>query len=331
MQMFRKERDSPMNQYTYGPVPSRRLGQSLGINNIPAKTCSYSCVYCQVGRTSQMQADRQAFYDPTDIYRDVQSRLLRVKETVEQVDYLTFVPDGEPTLDLNLGREIGLLKSLGRPVGVITNSSLLNREDVREELGKADWVSVKIDAVQDDVWRAVDRPHGSLALEQILDGMLKFAAVYRGKLVTETMLVRGLNDSRDCLKETAGFIGRLRPRTAYLSIPIRPPAEPGVQSPDEAALNQGYQIFSGSIDRVEYLIGYEGNSFAFSGDIEKDLLIITAVHPMRAEAVNTLLSKAGASMAVLDRLMARGDLAETKYQGHTFYLRKLKKEPGIDL
>jgi wyosine [tRNA(Phe)-imidazoG37] synthetase (radical SAM superfamily) len=315
-----------MNQYTFGPVPSRRLGQSLGINNIPAKTCSYSCVYCQVGRTSQMQTDRQAFYDPTYIYRDVQARLLRAKETTAQVDYITFVPDGEPTLDVNLGREITLLKSSGIPVGVITNSSLLYLEGVREELGKADWVSLKVDAVQDSVWRAVDRPHGSLALDQILDGILKFAATYRGKLVTETMLVRGLNDSPGCLEETAEFIGRLRPRTAYLSIPTRPPAEPDIQAPDEAALNTGYQIFSRSIPRVEYLIGYEGNSFAFTDDIEKDLLSITSVHPMRAEAVDALLSRAGRSRDVVSRLLARGDLAETKYQGHTFYLRKFKKE-----
>ncbi len=315
-----------MNRYTFGPVPSRRLGQSLGINNIPAKICSYSCIYCQVGRTSQMQVDRRSFYDPGDIFQDVQARLLEAKETDEQVDYLTFVPDGEPTLDLNLGWEITLLKPLGIPVGVITNSSLMFCEEVREELGKADWVSLKIDAVQDQVWRAVDRPHGSLALAPILEGILEFAASFPGILVTETMLVRGQNDGPDCLWETAEFISRLRPRTAYLGVPTRPPAEPDIQAPDEAALNQGYQIFSRSIQRVEYLTGYEGNAFAFSGDIEKDLLDITAVHPMKAEAVDALLSKAGSSRAVVDRLVARGDLVKTEYQGHMFFLRRFTEK-----
>ena len=127
-------------QYSYGPVPSRRLGRSLGINNIPAKACTYSCVYCQVGQTTQMRMERHFFYAPEDIFRDVQSRVARAKEAVERVDYLAFVPDGEPTLDVNLGKEIMLLKTLEVPVGVITNSSLLWRDDVRKELGMAVWV-----------------------------------------------------------------------------------------------------------------------------------------------------------------------------------------------
>src|ERR1019366_1004365 len=110
-------------RYSYGPVPSRRLGKSLGINNIPAKVCTYSCPYCQVGRTTQMHNDRRFFYEPQDIFRDVQSRLAKAKEASERVDYLTFVPDGEPSLDVNLGKEIILLKALEVPVGVITNSS----------------------------------------------------------------------------------------------------------------------------------------------------------------------------------------------------------------
>ena len=146
-------------RYSFGPVPSRRLGKSLGINNIPAKVCTYSCVYCQVGRTTAMPLDRRLFYPPEEIFRDVQGRLAKAKEASETVDYLTFVPDGEPTLDINLGKAIMLLKSLDVPVGVITNGSLLWRDDVREALGKADWVSLKIDAVQEGIWRQINRPH----------------------------------------------------------------------------------------------------------------------------------------------------------------------------
>jgi len=159
-------------RYSYGPVPSRRLGKSLGVNNIPAKVCTYSCVYCQVGRTTQMQNDRRFFYEPEDIFRDVQHRFVKANEASEKIDYLTFVPDGEPTLDVNLGKEITLLKMLEMPVGVITNSSLLWRDDVREELGKADWVSLKIDAVQEAIWRQINRPHKAIRLSLILEGML---------------------------------------------------------------------------------------------------------------------------------------------------------------
>jgi wyosine [tRNA(Phe)-imidazoG37] synthetase (radical SAM superfamily) len=313
-------------QYSYGPVPSRRLGRSLGVNNIPAKVCPYSCVYCQVGRTTQMRNDRRYFYEPEEIFRDVHGRLAKAQEASERVDYLTFVPDGEPTLDVNLGREIILLKALEVPVGVITNSSLLWRDDVREELGKADWVSLKIDAVQEAFWRQINRPHKAIRLSLILDGILAFAKAFAGKLVTETMLVRGLNDNDDCMKEVADFLHTLQPCQAYLGVPTRPPAERWARGPDEEALNRMYQLHADKVKRVEYLIGYEGDAFAFTGDIEKDLLSITAVHPMREEAVSKLLSRAGSSWKVVERLVAQGDLAGTKYEGQIFYLRRFTKD-----
>jgi len=309
-------------KYSYGPVPSRRLGKSLGINNIPAKVCTYSCVYCQVGRTSHMQSERRFFYEPEDIFHDVQSRLAKAKETAERVDYLTFVPDGEPTMDINLGKAITLLKMLNVPVGVITNSSLIWREDVREELGKADWVSVKIDSVREKTWHKINRPHKTLQLPMILDGISTFAKYFTGKLAIETMLVKGINDNDECLKEVADFVNKIQPAQAYISIPIRPPAEKPVQKPDEETLNRMFQVFTDRFDRVEYLIGYEGNAFAFTGNIEKDLLSITAVHPMREDAVSAFLSRAGASWEIVDRLVAQDNLAATNYQGHTFYLRK---------
>ncbi|MGD9237213.1 MAG: radical SAM protein, partial [Desulfobacterales bacterium] len=131
----------------FGPVPSRRLGRSLGINNIPAKICTYSCVYCQVGKTTRMQIERAPFYRPEEIFRDVENKIEQAQRKGESIDYLTFVPDGEPTLDANLGQEIELLKSLGPKVAVITNGSLIWRKDVRSALAKADWVSFKIDSL----------------------------------------------------------------------------------------------------------------------------------------------------------------------------------------
>ena len=135
----------------FGPVPSRRLGRSLGINNIPPKICTYSCAYCQLGRTIKMQAERRAFYPPRQILQDVQDKVERTRKVTETVDYLTFVPDGEPTLDLNLGREIELLRPLGIKIAVITNSSLIWRKDVRETLMKADWVSLKANSVKQEI------------------------------------------------------------------------------------------------------------------------------------------------------------------------------------
>ena len=277
----------------FGPVPSRRLGQSLGINNIPPKICTYSCVYCQLGRTKNMQAERRMFYNPQKILQDVQDKVKKLKETGDPIDYLTFVPDGEPTLDINLAYEIDLLKSLGVKIAVITNGSLIWREDVREALMKADWVSLKIDSVQEEFWRRINRPYGTLQLSLIQQGMFEFARTYRGELVTETMLVRTVNDSEDGLSKIADLLARLKPYRAYLSIPTRPPAEEWAQPPPEEIINQAYHILHERIDQVEYLIGYEGNDFAFTGNVEEDLLSITAVHPMREEAVSDLLARAG--------------------------------------
>jgi wyosine [tRNA(Phe)-imidazoG37] synthetase (radical SAM superfamily) len=136
------------------------------------------------------------------------------------------------------------------------------------------------------------------------------------------MLVRGLNDQDDQMREVADFLVRLRPDRAYLSIPTRPPAEEWVSAPPEEAINRAYQILSEKVKSVECLIGYEGNAFAFTGDVEDDILSITAVHPMREEAVTALLARAKAGWSVIRKLIAADQLKETEYEGKKFYMRK---------
>ncbi len=309
----------------FGPVPSRRLGRSLGINNIPPKICTYSCVYCQLGRTIKMQVERQGFYDPDRVLREVRDKVEKAQEKGESIDYLTFVPDGEPTLDLNLGREIEGLKPLGIKIAVISNASLVWRDDVREELTQADWVSLKADAASEAIWRRVNRPHKSLQLDAIQEGMLAFAEDYDGVLCTETMLVDGINDGEDAIEEVTDFLARLKPDRAYLAIPTRPPAEPWAHGPDEETINRAYQIVSERVAHVEYLIGYEGNEFASTGDVEEDLLSITAVHPMREDAVREFLERAEGNWETVRDLVTKEKLIEVKHGDHRFYLRKLNR------
>ena len=308
----------------YGPVPSRRLGQSVGVNHIPPKVCTYSCIYCQLGRTIRMQLERTSFYPPDEVLRAVREHLAKVQERGEHIDYITFVPDGEPTLDINLGEEIALLRPLGIRIAVISNASLMWREDVREDLLDADWVSLKVDAVTEDAWRRINRPHGGLRHEEVLEGMKEFSEVFKGELATETMLVRGVNDGIEEVERIADFLEALRPDKAYIAIPTRPPAERWVKPADEQAINRAYQIFSRTLEHVEYLIGYEGNAFAFTGNVEEDLLSITSVHPMREEGVRKLLSKAGADWDLVERLIREHKLTEVEYLGHRFYMRKLR-------
>jgi wyosine [tRNA(Phe)-imidazoG37] synthetase (radical SAM superfamily) len=308
----------------FGPVPSRRLGRSLGINNIPPKACTYACVYCQLGRTTRMRAERRSFYSLADFLQDVHTRIDEAKAAGEQIDYLTFVPDGEPTLDANLDAEIECLRALGLKMAVISNGSLVALPQVRNTLARADWVSLKVDAVVQDVWRKVDRPHRALSLPDILDGLRAFAGTYRGELVTETMLVSGVNDSPGHLRQVADFLALLKPAIAYLAVPTRPPAESWVRPPDEEVLARSHQLLSARLDRVEYLIGYEGNRFASTGDVAEDLLSITAVHPMREDAVRQFAARAGADWALVQTLIDRGQLVETAFDGWKFYVRKLK-------
>ena len=306
----------------FGPVPSRRLGRSLGINNIPPKVCTYSCVYCQVGRTDTMQVKRCPFYEPEDIVKSVRKQVEKAIKKGEPIDYLTFVSDGEPTLDVNLSYEIDLLKSLGIKIGIITNASLIFREDVRADLMKADWVSLKFDSISKTSWRKINRPHRELELGSILGGMLDFSEIFRGKLVTETMLVQGISIDADILKEMADFLVRLNPAKAYLAIPTRPPADNWVRPPVPEEINVAFQVFREKLDQVEYLIGYEGNAFASTGNIEEDLLSITSVHPMRESAVIELLKKADKEWSKVDKLIAQGKLVETDYEGQKYYMRK---------
>jgi len=306
---------------SFGPVPSRRLGHSLGINNIPPKACSYSCVYCQLGPTVQQQLEPRAFYPPAQIRDAVAARLAAARRDGQPVDYLTFVPDGEPTLDVNLAKTIELLRPLGVRIAVISNASLVWRPEVRERLSGADWVSVKVDSVDEGLWRRINRPHSGLQLDRILRGIGQLAREYRGELVTETMLVRGLNDSEASVRGVAAYLAKLDLAAAYLAIPTRPPAESSVRPPGETGFNRAFQIFSTSIPRVECLIGYEGNAFASTGDAVADLLSITAVHPMREDGVRALLAQAGEAWTVVEGLVNDGLLKETEYAGRRFYLR----------
>jgi len=228
----------------FGPVPSRRLGQSLGINNIPPKICSYACRYCQLGRTSHMSIRRRPTYAPELLVRQVQRRVEEVRSSGGSIDYLCFVPDGEPTLDLNLGVEIESLRTLGIRTGIISNASLIWQQEVQRELMDADWVSLKVDAVDEKTWKRIDRPHGKLELNRILDGLRQFAGIFKGRLVTETMLVRDLNDGPGVLNELAAFLEEIQPEIAYLSIPLRPPAEGDVRMPDEAGVTRAWSILS---------------------------------------------------------------------------------------
>lgn len=317
-----------IHMIAFGPIPSRRFGQSLGINHIPPKSCSYDCIYCQVGHTLSKSIQRDLFYDPGTIFEAVRAKVEQVRESGGHIDYLTFVPDGEPTLDINLGRTIDMLRELDLKIAVISNASLLWHEAVRKELAKADCVSLKIDAVTTDRWRRINRPNKSLSLEKMLAGVLAFAEAFNGKLITDTMLVEGVNNTPSELRSTAQFLGKLHPSTAYIALPTRPPLEPWVKAPEEKNLIEAYQIFSEYVEKVEILAGFAPEPFSAAGDVAQNLLDILCVHPMRESEVYDLFERGGLDLSVLQQLVTEAKIARVLHAGQAFYVRKLEAPPA---
>ncbi len=309
-------------EIAFGPVPSRRLGSSLGVNNVPLpKACTYNCAYCQVGSAPPLPPRRMEFYRPELVVESVRRRLEALESRGERVDYITFVPDGEPTLDLNLGREIEALRSLGRRIAVITNSSMIWDPSVREDLSAADYVSVKVDAVTDRIWRRVDRPSRELSLDAILRGIVEFADSFRGHLASETMLISGV-DYGDEAERIASFLSGLRGlREAYVAVPTRPTAEPWARPPDRGVVIHFLASFREVLgDRARPLDFPERGSFGHTGDARLDILSAVLVHPLSEGAVAQILRDDGEGEEVLRSLLDSGELEVVEYAGSKYYV-----------
>lgn len=212
----------------FGPVPSRRFGRSLGIDVIPPKTCSFDCIYCESGRTTRLIAAREYFIEPAQILAELRDFF---HSHPGGTDVLTFSGAGEPTLYAGLGELIGEVKKAYPrfPLIVLTNGSLLWDPEVRRSLLKADLVIPSLDAATAAVFKKLNRPHPSLELERIIEGIRAFRREYRGRLHIETVLVSGVNDSHEELSALARIIGSIGPDKVELNTVVRPPALAGIR------------------------------------------------------------------------------------------------------
>jgi wyosine [tRNA(Phe)-imidazoG37] synthetase (radical SAM superfamily) len=179
-----------------------------------------------------------------------------------------------------------------------------------------------VDAATQPTWRRVNRPHPGLDLATVQDGISRFTREFDGELVSETMLVDGINDSPESIRAVGEFLRNAGIGKAYLAIPTRPTPYPAITAPTEESVNRAYQLLTGFVPQVEYLIGYEGDEFASSGDPRRDLLSITAVHPMRSSAVGQLLERTGTTWKTVEDLISDGSLAQVTHQGEQFYVRR---------
>jgi len=273
-------------RHVYGPVPSRRLGQSLGIDPVPLKTCNWNCVYCQLGRSKPMTNERKDYFPPDEIVTEVKEVLASRKPG--EIDWVTFVGSGETTLYASIGfliRQVKMLTSL--PVAVITNGTLFYKPELRQELAAADAVLPTLDAGNEKLYRTINRPHPEITFKRQVEGLKAFRKEYRGNLWIEVMLVRGFNDTEDALKELAGLLEEIQPDEVHILQPDRPPAEVWVKPADKEGLLRARAILgkiAKVIDPVKGLFDLSG-----SENLVDAIVGIITRHPMQeTELIETL-------------------------------------------
>ena len=230
---------SVQRKYTFGPVPSRRLGLSLGVDIIPNKLCSLDCVYCEVGVTDKRGLARKEYLPANEI-------LIEVKEVIVEypdLDHITISGSGEPTLNSKIGDIIRGIKQMTKiPVAVLTNGTLLNLPEVRRDLMDADIVSPSLDAVSADVFEKVDRPNPKLRIDTIIDGIKVFRQEYQGRMWIEILFVKGMNDHDEEVFKMKQVLDEIQPERIHLNTVIRPPAYAIAQPVGEDRLKEIQKI-----------------------------------------------------------------------------------------
>lgn len=306
-------------QHVFGPIPSRRLGNSLGVSPIPGKTCNYSCTYCQLGRTDRMTNQREWFYPVGEIIDELEAYLV----DSDRFDVISVVGEGEPTLYAGLGQLIRQIKArTDKPVAVITNGALLWDPQVREELSEADLVLPSLDSPNEAVWKAVDRPSGRLNFDQIVRGLEEFSHRFTGQIWVEIMLIAGKNDGDEEIEAFGKALTRIRHDRVYINTPVRPPAEGEVKCPSPERVQQAVKALSAiSIDMLS-----TGGFFSEVEDHYEAVLSIIQRHPMNQfEVASFLASRALSSEkaeSVIQDLKDDPSVETVEYKGFTTFRLK---------
>jgi len=308
-----------MVKHVYGPVPSRRLGQSLGIDPVPLKTCNWNCVYCQLGRTKPFTLERACFYENSEILAQVQDTLKAHDQG--EIDWVTFVGSGETVLYAGLGELIREVKQMTDiPVAVITNGSLLFMPEVRQELIAADAVLPSLDAGNEVLYRKINRPPHELTFESLVNGLITFREEYNGQLWIEIMLVEGMNNNKNALREIASLLEQIKPDEVHIVQPTRPPVENWVKPPDDSGLMLAQEILGG----VATLILPATGSYDFSSEanlVDAVVGIITR-HPIKeTELMDALVqwSPVDVTKTLMDLEMSGKAQTITRY-GSRFWI-----------
>lgn len=313
-------------RHVFGPVPSRRLGLSLGVDVVPVKVCSLNCIYCEAGRTTDLTLRRAEYVPAPAIIDEIRS----VLAAGQLMDVITFSGSGEPTLNSKIGEMIHAVKQLTKtPIAVLTNGTLLFDPAVRQDLLEADIVLPSLDAASPDAFRAVNRPHGRLDLDAIIEGLVQFRREFTGRIWLEILLVKDVNDSPEEIGYLKAAAAGINPDRIQLNTVIRPPAEPGVQPLTLEELERIREKFG---ERCEVVAAYHGPAKKVCGrSIENAIASLVARRPV---TIDDLVSSLGYSRSeVLDAVEALASLNEVSewmHDGRRYLVRANREQQGSE-
>lgn len=301
----------------FGPIPSRRLGSSLGISPIPERTCNHTCVYCQLGRTRHLIRDRRMFFQPADILAEFDL----FQERQLDYDVISVVGEGEPTLYLGLGELLcGLKQRTTKPLAVITNGALLADPQVRAELQHADLTLPSLDAYDQASYKAINRPHGRMDYEESFNGLVEFSHAYAGQVWLEVMLLDGVNDDPESLDKLAARIAQVKHDRVYINTPVRPPAESNVRPASHERIAQAVERLNGI--SIESLVA--GRFHSNEPDEVEAVIGIIRRHPMNQFELKGFLAsrQVPEQETFYQRLAADPRVSVVEYKGILSYRAK---------
>jgi wyosine [tRNA(Phe)-imidazoG37] synthetase (radical SAM superfamily) len=303
-------------EYIFGPVPSRRLGRSLGVDLVPYKTCTFDCIYCDLGRTTCKTTSRQPYVSPEEIQRELE---LTLSVSEIKPDYITISGSGEPTLNTDIGEIIRKIKEITSiPLAVLTNGSLLSMDEVRKDLQEADIVLPSLDAVTPVLFEYINRPHSSLRINEIISGLIQFRRQYRGQIWLEILFCRGVNDGKEEIQKIEAAIERIEPDRIQLNTPVRPPVEDFV-----------FPLTLGQLENIRERLGEKAeiiSEFAapvgeeFNSVKDTEILNLIKRRPCTTEDISRALGlRVNEVVKHLDHLTKMGAIRYRTYEHRCYY------------
>ena len=308
---------SSQQSRVFGPVVSRRLGMSLGVDLVPMKTCSFNCIYCQLGPTPRTTIERKRFSDIDEIVVEVS----RVLSSRSDIDYITLSGSGEPTLELGIAEIIHRLKGISRiPIAILTNASMFSNAEARQAVMEADVILPSLDAATEEAFQKINRPHKSITLEKLVTGLEQLRQGYSGKIWLEVMLVRDVNDDELHVRKLAELVERIRPDKAQLNTVVRPPAERDVEPLDQRDMETALRIFGPNAEIIAD-VAPERHRAGVMADKESVVLSLAKRRPVTIEEISaaaTLLLPE--TVKLVEALERAGKLLRKVHDGKTFYV-----------